>query len=128
MEEDEKRDEGMPTKQVDTQDPECALLSRAVNTPIGVGTTDQDDLNVDRAICEQLFVAQDDLSKRGRLIFEALDDVDSDDPYILGFARGFEAGVNVSYDSLISSIARIDETRKLWNEFKDSNCATKGLR
>jgi hypothetical protein len=47
----------------------------------------------------------------GGALLEALQDVDSKDPYCMGFIRGFEAGLGVGMDSVLADVNRTDQRR-----------------
>jgi hypothetical protein len=47
----------------------------------------------------------------GGALLEALQGVDTKDPYCMGFVRGFEAGLGVGMDSVLADVSRADQNR-----------------
>jgi hypothetical protein len=52
-----------------------------------------------------------EIENKGGALLKALQDVESEDPYCMGFVRGFEAGLGVGMDSVLADVNRVDQGR-----------------
>jgi hypothetical protein len=48
----------------------------------------------------------------GGALLKALRDIDSNDPYCMGFIRGFEAGLGIGMDTVLADVNRVDQDRE----------------
>jgi hypothetical protein len=53
-----------------------------------------------------------EVESKGGALLQALQDVDTEDPYCMGFVRGFEAGLGVGMDSILADVNRAEQNRE----------------